>query len=108
MKTLDYDKDNDILFVHLGFLPDEEFKTNFIAGNVVLDLSDKDRVCGIEIMDALDFLADSNVTTDILCSLEDAELAVDTAGEEINVNLVLKSKKGNATAKISLPLEICV
>lgn len=47
-----YDNENDIFVVHNGFENGESFKTNEGAGSIILDISTRDRVRGIEIFNA--------------------------------------------------------
>lgn len=53
---MNYDAENDILFMHKGFSKYEKFKGNIDAGDIVLDMSTKGRIVGIEILNASEFL----------------------------------------------------
>ena len=48
IKTIDYDSDNDILFISDG----EKVKASLDIGDFVLDVSHTNLISGIEIMDA--------------------------------------------------------
>ena len=51
-RIISYDKENDILVAHKGFSEGERFKGNIDIGDLVLDMSTKMRVRGIEISNA--------------------------------------------------------
>ena len=48
IKTIDYDTDNDILFISDG----EKVKSSLDIGDFVLDVNHSNLICGIEVMDA--------------------------------------------------------
>ena len=87
-----YDKREDILSVHSGFSKDERFKTNIDAGNIILDVSTRKRVRGIEILDASSFLKEFGITGEILSEMTDAEFSAQVKPEGIAIGLVIKSK----------------
>ena len=103
-KTLNYDKDNDILFIHKGFSPDEKFKGNIDAGNLVLDLSTKGRVKGIEILNATVFLKEFEIGRETLESLIDADFESISNPDSITISLLLKSKRAETKAKIAVAM----
>jgi len=106
-KTFNYDKEHDMFAIHNGFSQDEDFETNLEFGDLILDISTKKRIVGIEIMDASKYLKKFLKNYDIreiLENIEDARL--DTKIEKKNINIVLtmitKSKK--EIAKITIPI----
>ena len=48
IKTIDYDLDEDILFISNG----EKVKASLDIGDFILDVNHNNLICGIEIMDA--------------------------------------------------------
>jgi len=70
MKHFNYDKKNDIIALHQGFSQDEKFKCNIDAGDLILDISTKERVRGVEILNASEFLKEF---LDDLSSVTDAD-----------------------------------
>ncbi len=103
-KTISYDKENDILFIHKGFSPDEKFKGNLDAGNLVLDLSTKGRVKGIEILNATAFLKNFEIGMEALENLTDADFDAVTNPDSITISLLLKSKRTENKAKIAIAM----
>lgn len=103
-KTIDYDPENDILFIHKGFEFDEKFKGNIDAGNLILDMSTKGRIRGVEIINAKDFLKEFNITTNILNKLSDADFEAISKPQSIMISLVLKAKQTQKTAKIAVTM----
>ncbi|MFH1511507.1 MAG: DUF2283 domain-containing protein [Candidatus Woesearchaeota archaeon] len=104
MKHFHYDKENDILSVHKGFSMDESFKCNIDTGNLVLDMSTKDRLKGLEIMNATEFLKE--FTSEALEDITDADFTSVETPSGININLVLKKKSLEFPAKIAVPLGV--
>jgi len=106
-KLVFYDKENDILSVHKGFSSDEKFKGNIDIGELVLDVSTKGRIRGIEIMNATKFLKEFSAGKKILESLMDADFNALIKPNSIIVSIVLKAKniEQEIPAKIVVPLE---
>lgn len=108
IKAISYDKENDILFIHKGFSSDEKFKGNIDAGNFILDISTKERIRGIEIMNAAEFFKIFDIDKKALENISDAEFNAKMTPSGIIVGIILKSKhlKQQIPAKIIVPLEI--
>jgi uncharacterized protein YuzE len=99
-----YDKINDILIIHKGFSEDERFKGNIEAGDLILDVSSRGRIRGIEINNTAMFLR--NFTSAQLESIEKADFnsAINPSG--ININILFKFENNTEVpAKIAVPLE---
>lgn len=106
VKVLSYDKENDILFIHKGFTPDEKFRGNIDAGELVLDVSTKGRVRGIEIMNASDFLREFKINKIHLENLTDAKFNVSIRPDSIIIGILFVAKnKEEIPAKIAVPLK---
>ncbi|MBW2990382.1 DUF2283 domain-containing protein [Candidatus Woesearchaeota archaeon] len=101
-KIISYDKENDILFIHKGFSNDEKFKGNIDAGNLVLDISTKGRVKGIEILNASLFLKEFDIRKKALEDLKDADFNASTKPDNIMISLLLKAKQTQKTMKIAV------
>jgi uncharacterized protein YuzE len=100
-KIFSYDKFNDILVVHKGFSEDEKFKGNIEVGDLILDVSSKGRIRGIEINNTNLFL--KNIT---LMNIEDASFSSSTGPNGIVISLLFKFKdKTELPATIAVPLE---
>lgn len=105
-KHLFYDKKNDILSIHKGFDKDEHFKGNVDRGDLVLDLSTKGSVKGIEIINASKFLGPFNIQEEMLHHLTDADFTTEIKNESILLTITLRVAKEDAIpAKILIPLE---
>jgi uncharacterized protein YuzE len=104
-KLIFYDKENDILSLHKTLKSDEKFKGNMDAGQLILDISTKGRVIGIEVMDASNFFKEFNITNKVLENLSAADFNVRIAPNGIIVGIVFKSKnlEQDMPAKIVIP-----
>jgi len=96
-----YDATNDILAIHKEFKNGEKFKTNIDVGSVVLDLSNKGRIIGLELMNASDIFKkeDFDVT--------EAKFDADITPKNILIKIFLKTKNSVAMlpAIIAVPLD---
>ncbi len=91
-KTFHYDKENDILAIHKGFLANEKFKGNIEAGDLILDVSTTGRVRGIEIMETTKFFKQMDVGKKLLENLTDADFKASSKPSGIVIGIALKSK----------------
>lgn len=107
-KLVYYDKENDIFVVHKGFSSDEKFKGNIEAGQLILDISTKERVVGIEIMRATAFFKLCNIHQKVIEELEDARFIITMKPNGFILKLGLKTKQHleEIPATIAVPLEI--
>ena len=100
-KIFSYDRYNDILVIHKGFSYDEKFKGNIEVGDLILDVSSKGRIRGIEINNTNMFLR--NIT---LMNIEDAGFSSSTTPNGIVISLLFRFKdKTELPATIAVPLE---
>jgi len=103
-KIFSYDKNNDILVIHKGFCDDEKFKGNIEVGDLILDVSTKGRIRGIEINNTNMFL--KNITLNDFGNIEDASFTSSTSPNGIVISLLFKFKdKTELPATIAVPLE---
>ena len=72
-KIVSYDKENDILAVNKVFSHDEKFKGNIDVGDLILDVSTKGKIRGIEILNATDFFKEFKIGKDILENVLDVQ-----------------------------------
>lgn len=109
-KQIYYDGKNDILSVHKGFSSDEKFKGNIDAGKLILDVSTRGRIKGIEVMDATKFFREFKIGRKILENITDADFTASIKPSSIILGIVLKAKhiKDKIPAKIAVPLEVPV
>jgi uncharacterized protein YuzE len=96
-----YDENNDILSIHKDFKNGEKFKTNIDIGSIVLDLSNKGRIVGLELMNASDIFKreDFDVT--------EAKFDADITPKNILIKIFLKTKDSinMLPAIIAVPLD---
>lgn len=97
-KLISYDKENDILYLHKGFSKGERFGGNKIINNVILDLSNKGEIVGLEIIDAINFFKESN----ILDKIKDFNISIKKG--IIKLNLMLKDNT-SSVVDLSINLE---
>jgi len=101
---INYDEENDILAVHKGFSRDEKFKGNIEAGDLILDMSTKGRIRGLEIINASEFLKAFKVHKTVLTNLEDVRFKTHVRHNSIMIELVFLSQKKEIPAKIAMPV----
>jgi len=99
IKTIDYDADNDIFFISDG----EKVKASLDIGDFVLDVSHKDLISGIEIMDASDNLG---VSKEVLKSIQHMKMSVNYKTNHVYVLLMIVFKKKGKEVNIQIPLTL--
>jgi uncharacterized protein YuzE len=103
-RIFSYDKDNDILVIHKGFSVDEKFKGNIEVGDLILDVSTRGRIRGVEINNTNMFL--QNITLNDFANIVDANFSSSTTPNGIVISLLFKFKnKTELPATIAVPLE---
>lgn len=104
-KVISYDKKYDILTIHKGFDKDETFKGNVDIGDLILDVSTKGKIKGIEIMNATKFFKDFKIKKSILEDISDADFNATLKPNSIILGINIKSKEKEIPAKIAVPLQ---
>lgn len=106
-KLVFYDEQNDILSIHNGFTKDEKFKGNIDVGELVLDVSSRGRIRGIEIMNATKFLKEFDLRKEILKDIVDANFNASIRPNSIILTISIKAKniENEIPAKIAVPME---
>ncbi len=104
-KTISYDKEYDILTIHKGFNEDEKFKGNIDVGDLILDVSTKGKIRGIEIMNATKFFKDFNIKKSNLEDMSDANFNATIKPDSIILGIIVKSEQREIPAKIAVPLK---
>lgn len=105
-KLVYYDAENDIFSIHKGFSSNEKFKGNIDVGDLILDVSSRGRIRGIEIMSATQFFKEFEIGEKLLKDVIDAEFNATINPSSIIIGIVLKAKncKKPMPAKIAVPL----
>ncbi len=98
-----YDKKNDMLVVHEGFSSDEKFEGNADIGQIVLDVSSKGRIRGIEVMNASVFLKEFGIYKKMLERMTGAKLDAEVRPEVIMLSITVKAGKRIQLVKIAVP-----
>lgn|SRR3989338_6920676 len=105
-KYLCYDREMDLFAVHKGFAQNEKFKTNIDAGGVILDISNKGRIRGIEILNCSKFFKGFNIKQKTLHNLYDATFEAVIKSSRIFLAITLKTKDvEEISTKIAFPLK---
>ena len=104
-KIISYDEQNDLLMVHNGYNANEKFDGCIDMGSIVLDVSSKGRIKGIEFLGATNILSDYKITKKNLMNLKDVSFsAVGTKqGVVLKIKFVLDKKE--VPTLISMPLQ---
>ena len=89
---LDYDKENDILFIHR-----KDVKTKgsveVMGGDIIIDFSKDKEVIGIEIMNASELLKNFDITKDMLSEAIAGDIRVAQQRNVLFLTIVLKISK---------------
>lgn len=99
IETIDYDSDNDILFVSDG----EKVKASLDIGDFVLDVSHENLICGIEVMDASENLG---IDKEILKHIQSMKMSVTYKTNHVYVLLVIAFKEGDKEVNMPIPLTL--
>lgn len=99
IKTIDYDADNDIFFISNG----EKVKASLDIGDFVLDVSHKNLICGMEIMDASENLG---IDKDDLKHIQNIKMSVNYKTNYVYVLLMVVFKKKGREVNVPIPLTL--
>lgn len=99
IKAISYDSDNDIFSLHNG----DSIKFSLDVGDFILDISHKNLVCGIEIMDASENLG---VSQSFLKSIKNMKMSVSYRTNHVYVLLSIVFKQREKEVNITLPLTL--
>jgi len=99
IKTIDYDFDNDILFISDG----EKVKASLDIGDFVLDVSHNNFICGVEIMDASENLG---ISKEILKNVKSMKMSVTYKTNHVYILLMIIFKEGDKEVNIPIPLTL--
>jgi len=102
MKEVSYDKENDILFMHKGFSNDDGFKGNLNIGDLVLDISKKGKVRGVEIFNASTFFKEFKIGPSVIENIEDAKFDAAIKATGVTIGFLFKTKQKELPAKIAV------
>jgi len=99
IKTIDYDFDNDILYISEG----EKVKSSIDIGDFILDVSHKNLICGIEVIDASENLG---ISKKFLASIKNIKMQVNYKTNNVYVLLVMTFDKKEVNMSIPLTLNL--
>lgn len=94
MKLLPYREDVDVFFVSKGYRKGERFLTNEVFGDVVLDVSDRSEVRGVEILCASAFFNRVGIGQDFLRRVRSAEFVFTNAEGNLSISLQMVDSEG--------------
>ncbi len=105
-KKFSYDKENDILFIHKGFEEGDKFKGNIDIGDIILDLSAKGKIRGVEVLNASRFFSDLvEKKTFLELTGADFKAVLGSSGIILKMFFKFKGMKEKVPARIAVPLE---
>ena len=99
IKTIDYDFENDILFISDG----EKVKASLDIGEFILDVSHNNLICGIEVMDASENLG---ISKNILKHIQNIKMSVTYKTNHVYVLLIIIFKQKGKEVNIPIPLTL--
>jgi uncharacterized protein YuzE len=99
IKTIDYDSENDILFISNG----ERVKASLDIGDFILDVSHTNLIGGIEIMDASENLG---INKEVLKNIKSMRMSVAYKTNHVNVLLMIVFKKEGKEVNVPIPLTL--
>ena len=99
IKTIDYDLENDILFISDG----GKVKTSLDIGEFVLDVNHNNLISGIEIMDASENLG---IEKEILKNIQNIKMSVTYKTNHVYVLLKIKYEMKGKEINIPIPLTL--
>ena len=99
IKTIDYDFNNDILFISDG----QKVKSSLDIGDFVLDVNHDNLICGIEIMDATENLG---IDKEFLKYIQNIKMSVTYKTNHVHVLLIITFKKEDKEINVPIPLTL--
>ncbi|MEK6918168.1 MAG: DUF2283 domain-containing protein [Nanoarchaeota archaeon] len=99
IKKIDYDFENDILFISNS----EKVKASLDIGDFVLDVSHSNLICGIEIMDASENLG---ILKEELKNIQSMKMSITYKTNHVYVLLMIIFKKNGREVNVPIPLTI--
>ena len=99
IKTIDYDSENDILFISDG----TKVRSSLDIGDFVLDVNGDNLIGGIEVMDASENLG---ISKSILGKIKSVRMSVTYNTNNVYVLLMMTFQKANKEVNMSIPLSL--
>ncbi|HOF44509.1 MAG TPA: DUF2283 domain-containing protein [Candidatus Pacearchaeota archaeon] len=99
IKTIDYDLEEDILFISNG----EKVKASLDIGDFILDVNHNNLICGIEIMDAS---VNLGIDKETLNEIKSIKMSVTYKTNHAYLLIMLSFKKGHKEVNMPIPLTI--
>jgi len=99
IKIIEYDSENDILFISNG----ENTKASLDIGDFILDVTHANLISGIEVMDASENLG---ISRDFLKSIKNIKMSVSYNTNHVYVLLVMAFKNQGKEVNMSIPLTL--
>jgi uncharacterized protein YuzE len=99
IKTIDYDPEYDIFWINNG----EKVKASIDIGSFVIDVSHKNLICGLEVMDATENLG---ISKEALEDIKSIKMSVQYRTNHVYVLLMLAFKQQEKEVNIQIPLTL--
>jgi uncharacterized protein YuzE len=99
IKTIDYNIDNDILFISTG----DNVKASLDIGDFVLDVNHNNLICGIEIMDASENLG---IKKEVFEFIKSMKMSITYKTNHVYVLLMMTFRKQDKEVNVPIPLTL--
>ena len=99
IKTIDYDAENDIFFLSDG----GRVKASLDIGDFILDVSNANLICGLEIMDASENLG---IGKDVLKKIKSMKMSITYKTNHVYILLMIIFDKEGKEVNVPIPLTI--
>ena len=103
MTFRNYDRKYGLLAIHHGFEKDDEFLINIVRGDVILDISKKHQVVGIELLN-MSILEPFGITDTVLKNMDSMDFEVHEQSKGVVIELRIQAEK-EYKAMIAMPLD---
>lgn len=104
-KIVSYDEQNDLLMIHNGYKRSEKFDGCIDLGSIVLDVSNKGQIRGIEFIGATDILSDYKITKKDLMNMKEASFSAIGSKQGIILKVKFILAKREIPTVISMPIQ---
>lgn len=103
---IDYDPENDTLFIHQEYRKGETFKFNIDLDDVVLDVGTSGKIRGIEFLNASKLLSPLGLTSEDLKAIDGASIVSQRRANTIllKFKLIVSSRSKEVEAPLYVPL----
>lgn len=109
--SMSYDKKHGLLAIHNGFAEGDEFDTNIVAADVVLDVSKKGVIVGLELLNLETFLEgflNQEETEKIIENLTDASFTAEKRAGGVFLTITFTASESTAKTSLAVPFQSAI